>query len=320
MARVRRAVVIAALLAGATLSPVSSAQPRDAAAAEALFRQGREASDEGDHRTACAKFRESHRLDPALGTLFNIADCEERLGNVATAWTTFREVAQRLPPADDRRPLAEQRASLLEDRLPRLSVHFEGPSPPGTKITRNGVPLGSASMDAHLPVDPGVQRVIVDSPGRARAIFEIQASEGSRQTLTVRVGAPNRGAAALGSDASTPGEPAPKSGSPTLGWLVGGVGVVGLAVGSIAGVAVLSKKSTVDANCDARKVCNREGADAADEGRTLSTVSTAGFVVGALGIGLGGYLLLSTSKDGSETALAPAAGTRGGSVTLRRTF
>src|SRR5687768_2981870 len=57
----------------------AGAEPRDAAAAEALFRQGRQAADAGDHAKACEKFKESNRLDPALGTVFNIADCEEKL-------------------------------------------------------------------------------------------------------------------------------------------------------------------------------------------------------------------------------------------------
>ena len=37
------------------------------------------------------------RLDPAIGTVFNIADCEEKLGRLATSWTLFQEVVQRLP-------------------------------------------------------------------------------------------------------------------------------------------------------------------------------------------------------------------------------
>ncbi|MFO0567610.1 MAG: hypothetical protein U0263_18270 [Polyangiaceae bacterium] len=58
------------------------AQGRDATAAEALFNAGRDAVKAGDYPTACAKFRESNRLDPAPGTVLNLADCEEHLGHV----------------------------------------------------------------------------------------------------------------------------------------------------------------------------------------------------------------------------------------------
>jgi hypothetical protein len=55
------------------------------AAAEALFEQARAAMAAGSYDIACARFRDSDKLDPAVGTRFNLADCEERRGRVATA-------------------------------------------------------------------------------------------------------------------------------------------------------------------------------------------------------------------------------------------
>jgi hypothetical protein len=71
---------------------------RDPAAAEALFQQGKAALDRGDLDVACGKLRESHRLDPAVGTLFNVADCEERRGKTGTAWALFIEVRDKMQP------------------------------------------------------------------------------------------------------------------------------------------------------------------------------------------------------------------------------
>ena len=82
-------LLVSALLAS---TPARAQDARDPAAAEALFREGRTAAQKKDFTTACAKFRESNRLDPAVGTVFNIADCEERLGRLATSWTLFQEV------------------------------------------------------------------------------------------------------------------------------------------------------------------------------------------------------------------------------------
>src|SRR6478672_4877951 len=90
--------------------------PRDPTAAEALFRAGRAAADKGDYVTACPKFEESNRLDPELGTAFNLADCDEHVGKVASAWQLFKEVAQRLPPGDDRVSIATSRAAALEKK------------------------------------------------------------------------------------------------------------------------------------------------------------------------------------------------------------
>jgi hypothetical protein len=58
----------------------------DDAAAEALFLDGRRLMDLGKIDEACAKFDASEKPSPALGTLMNLADCEEKRGRIATAW------------------------------------------------------------------------------------------------------------------------------------------------------------------------------------------------------------------------------------------
>ena len=130
-----RHIVVSALLATApwVAAAPASAQGGDAAAAEVLFREGRTAADAGDYKKACEKFHESHRLDPAPGTMLNIADCEERQGRVATAWTFYRAVAQKLPPSDERTALARTRAQELEPRLPKLAIKLAPDAPPGTR-------------------------------------------------------------------------------------------------------------------------------------------------------------------------------------------
>ena len=58
-------------------------------AAAALFDEGRAALQRRDWDFACAKFAASERLDPAIGTQFNLANCEEERGRLATAWVMF---------------------------------------------------------------------------------------------------------------------------------------------------------------------------------------------------------------------------------------
>ena len=57
--------------------------PSDPPAAEALFRAGRSAFDRGDYADALRRFSESYQLEPAVGTLLNVASTEERLGKLA---------------------------------------------------------------------------------------------------------------------------------------------------------------------------------------------------------------------------------------------
>src|SRR5262245_52850537 len=89
-------------------------QARDAATAEALFRQGRQAMEAKSYAQACPKFAESQKLDPAAGTLMNLATCEEKLGKLASAWQHWKEAIDALPAKDDRIPFAKSRVDDLE--------------------------------------------------------------------------------------------------------------------------------------------------------------------------------------------------------------
>jgi len=282
-------VGFAALGTSAVLSfagPSQAQERRDPAAADELFRQGRTAAEQRDYLTACAKFRESNRLDAAVGTLFNIADCEEKLGRLATSWTLFQEVAQRLPFDDDRHAIAVQRAHALESRVPRLSVHLAPSARTDISVRRDGVTLGSASLDTWLPVDPGEHVVVVSAPGTESVSFVATVGEGERNQLDVKLG-PTR-VVAGGVNEPGPGAPA----NHTAAYLVGGLGALGLVTGVVAGVLVLDRKSTVDQNC-IDHICNQAGYDAAQSGKTLGVVTTIGLITGAVGLGTGTYLFLS---------------------------
>src|SRR5262249_26584812 len=104
LVRPRSLLVTATFLVLVHAPGVARASGNDPAAAEALFREGRAAAQKGDWETACPKLRESQRLDPAAGTLLNLADCEEHRGKVATAWQLYRQVVESLPETDERVP------------------------------------------------------------------------------------------------------------------------------------------------------------------------------------------------------------------------
>lgn len=273
--------------------PGHAQERRDPAAAEELFRQGRAAAEKRDYLSACEKFRESNRLDPALGTLFNIADCEEKLGRLATSWTLFREVAQRLPPDDERRAIALQRAQALDARVPRLSVHLAPTGRTDILVRRDRVELGRASLDTWLPVDPGEHVVVVDAPGTESASFMVRIGEAERSRLDVQVGPPSTHAPAEST------EPRP-SVNHTAAYVLGGLGVAGLVTGVVAGILVLDRKSTVADNCTDH-VCNQTGYDAAQSGKTLGVVTTVGLVTGAVGLGGATYLFLSAPPPAEKS-------------------
>jgi hypothetical protein len=282
----------------------------DPAAAETLFRQGRALSDAGDVEGACAKFRESARLDPAIGTTFNIADCEERLGHLARAWTLFGEVVQRLPPTDKRHDVAKKRAAALEPRLPKLSVRLAANAPASARVTRDGVELGPASLGTPLPVDPGEHLVVVSAPGHADQRFKLLISEREIRILDADVGPlepkrvdePPLGRAPVDQQLPPSHSISPPPRSPVLGYAIGGIGVAGFVTGAIAGALVLQKKHVVDQHCGATKLCDDEGYQASKSGKTLGIVTTAGLLTGAIGVGTGAFLILHASTPGDPRA------------------
>jgi hypothetical protein len=283
----------------------------DPAAAEALFRDGRAAAQKGDWDTACPKLRESQRLDPAAGTLLNLADCEEHRGKVATAWQLYRQVVESLPDTDERVPLAKKRAADLERRLPHLTVRFAGPAPSGTKIVRNDIELSDASLGSALPVDPGTYKIVVTAPGRQPSSTEVVVAEGASPAIDVRAGAPLGG---------TEMPPPTKASTHSAAWVVGGIGVAGLGVGAVAGILTLGKKGTVDDNCNADKRCNPTGYDAAQSGKTLGMVTTTGLIVGAIGVGVGAYLLLSGDKAGTANSVTAGFAADGPTLAFRHAW
>src|SRR6266498_1038121 len=82
------AFVLLAHLPGAASAQVSA---ENRAAAQALFDLGRTLITSGRAEEACPKFEESQRLDPGVGTQLNLADCYDRTGRTASAWTLYIE-------------------------------------------------------------------------------------------------------------------------------------------------------------------------------------------------------------------------------------
>src|SRR6187549_3979092 len=78
----------------ASSARAQAASPADESLAESQFNEGRKLMEGGRPKEACPKFESSQRLDPALGTLLNLADCYERIGLLASAQRRFLEAAQ----------------------------------------------------------------------------------------------------------------------------------------------------------------------------------------------------------------------------------
>jgi hypothetical protein len=174
----------AVMLVLSSLSTRSFAvETREVAAARELFHVARRAAEANDYATACPKFQESYTLDPAVGTLLNIADCDRRAGRIATAWTKFKLALEQLAADDDRRPSVQRVAFELEQRVPKLTFSLGGDAPTGCSVERDGATIEAESFGVSLPVDPGEHVIVVKAPGYAGRRYEFAISEGQSKEV-----------------------------------------------------------------------------------------------------------------------------------------
>jgi hypothetical protein len=281
----------------------------DAAAAGALFTAGRDDVKAGRYEQACPKFAESYRLQPATGTLFNLADCEEHVGRIASAWQHFREAADKMPADDERLPIAKQRIAELEPKLPKIVIRLAAGAPSGTTVARDGVELGEASFGLALPADPGKHEVAVSAPGHETKHYEVDLAPAAVKELEVTAGPPVAVAAKPAPEHPTTTATTSGGGAKTIGWTLVGLGGAGVAAGAITGVLAHGKKSTADDHCP-DKVCDPTGSDAVDAGKSLATVSTIAWIGGAAALAVGTTLLVVGGGSGREAkaAIAPSIG------------
>jgi hypothetical protein len=311
MRRTKSALSCAFLLALAALGSARAyAQPADPATAEALFRQGRDALARGDYAAACPKFVESQRLDPSIGALMNIADCEEHDGHLTKAWELWHEAIDQLLHAnDDRVAVARVRAEAVDKRIPRLTLRLDGENP-GARLARDGIELGRASLGVPLPVDPGSHLVTVTMAGHRDAEWSVKLAEGEARELVLDVGSvlePEPRASQRG-DAKR-----------TVGFVAVGVAGAALVVTAVSGLVVLNDKSIVDSECGPGKGCSQQGVDAAGQGKTWLAVNTVAAAVTIVSAGLGAVLIL-TSNPKATTSVVATTLPSGGGLVLRRSF
>ncbi len=329
VSRLRLAAVVSACFAAA---PAFAQPVTDPAAADALFQKGREAAEKADWTTACPKFAESQRLDPAPGTLLNLADCEEHLGQVASAHEHFKTALETLSANDDRIPFARSHLAALEKSIPHLTLNAAPDLPADAKVMRDDVQLGSASFGLAIPVNPGTHMIVVTAPGHKEKRTTITLKVGEAETLTLRAGDVEAIAPVV--VAPVPRTPLPHMNGAEVaagggstraaGLVLGSIGLVGLGAGAVTGLMVLGKKSIINdpTHCDqATHVCDQAGVDAASSGKTLSLVSTVAFAAGGAAL-VGGVVLLVVGNSETKTAtiVTPESYVGGAGLRVIHTF
>jgi hypothetical protein len=279
--------------------------------AEALFAEARQLMEAGNHGAACPKLALSNQLDPAPGTLLNLAECLLALGKTATAWSTLRDAKSLAERGGDqpRADLAERRIRALEPRLAHVVV--EVPTAhriPGLAIKRGSDLVPDAMWGTSVPVDPGRITVEATAPGHRSVRLVVEPKEGAREIVTVPLLArlPARAAepTPVAQPSSQPVTKDANTGSTQriLGGTFLGVGVVAVGVGAYLGLRARSDWRDAKDQCSVGTTgCSDAAIQGADDAGKKADISTVLFIAGGA-FATGGLALYLTAPSSRETA------------------
>lgn len=306
MRRLPRAMRVFGTSAILALASGAHAQPNDPALAEMLFQEGAKLFEAGNYVEACPKFAASHKADPGGGVIFNLGVCDEKLGKTASAWAAFLEAAAiAKSPADAAD--AKQRADAIAPKLVRLQITVPRPAE-GLTIKRDGGALDRAAWGTPVPVDPAGYRIDAEAPGKKPWSTTV-AVQDEGKTVIVEipplVDATSAGPTATATVTATMAEPPRSFGAQKgLALAAGGLGVVGVVLGSALAFTAKSKWDEAKPHCDEQHTCDPWGLRNGNDAYALANGATGSFIVGAAGLTVAVILWLTAP---SRTVPAKAA-------------
>jgi len=318
---------LAALLGAAFSHP---ARAGDVATAQVLFDEGRRRMAEHDYANACPKLAESQRLSPAVGTEFNLADCWEHVGKLASSWAAFLDVADltHRRGETEREQAARQRAAALEPRLGRLIIDVPAARRVvNLEVTRDGDLVRDALWGIAVPVDAGEHSVEARAPGGLHWSGIVRTQDGQTATIGVSALTAPGGVAVVtppeGHVSAPPSLPPPTIPPPSvppepihgpdrtaalvaLGATVvfAGVGILGL----VEHQANINSYNT-DSSCPAIGAPSRPAHcnDFVSSANTWNTVAVVGFVASGVALAGGVTLWLLAPRPASSASGATAS-------------
>lgn len=320
-----------ALVVGAILCTTQVAYADPQSDAKDLFTHARELRKAGDCGQAVPLFRRAYTLYPqGLGTLRNIAECEEQLGHFASsrrAWLDLKRalIAQATPNPDYNSwdTEADEAAARLKPKVAELHVDVtvktpdtEGPAndKSGVDLIINGENLGPSLVGVPIDRDPGTYTVRAQTPDATPVEQSITLAAGDNKHMSLRL---------VKTPKATPGDTTQPPGMDsdadarhtrrTIGWIVTGVGGAALVTGAVTLILRGSAKSDLDSKCGGdHENCvttNRDDVNSVvDRGKTMSTLTTVFGIAGGVFIAAGVTLVVLNPNSVSAVRVSPSIG------------
>jgi hypothetical protein len=244
------------------------------AVAESLFRDGKRLFQSDDFEHACPKLAQSYQVDPAGGTALLLAICYEKQGKLASAWARYNDalVLARRDAREDRERRAHEGLDSVEPKLSYIEFKLDPTTQAiaGVTLSIDGTELPAIS-DARLPVDAGHHKLTIRAPNYESWHAEIAVGGPS---FTESIAVPTlqvKPVAAAPASLTLPPQTAPvlANAAPqlaergghrnirTTAYVIGGVGLAAVAVGSYFGVRAVQLKNDANGICPTTQ-CTQE--------------------------------------------------------------
>ncbi len=186
------------------------------------------------------------------------------------------------------------------------------------KVTVDGALFAERLAGTPLSVDPGEHTFAFETAGQPTVqkklvVRESEKDRRERITLGARDTATQHAAAQFGAEG--PGSQPSAVTSSGIGTqkifaiVAGGVGVVGLGIGSAFGLIAMSKKIDAESACPDSLCTNQDGSNRWRDAASAGNLATVGFIVGSVGIAAAAVLWITVpSSSGSRTQVGCGPG------------
>jgi serine/threonine-protein kinase len=209
-----------------------------------------------------------------------------------------------------------------------------GADAPGLEVRVDSTVLGKASWGVAIPYDPGKHHVTATAPGKKQFKKSITlGAKSDRQEIVVGAlepGPPQQTGASevpakstvLGTTSTSPSSP--ESGSSNVPiFLIGGIGIVGLGIGTYFGVQATSLSKESNEKCPTTSCEDAAAVEMMHTANRDAWIANVGIGVGVVGVGVATYLFFAgrgSKETKSGLTVLPIVGVREGGLSLRRAW
>ena len=246
--------------------------------------------------------------DPTTADCLAASDASLKLGNdhkLRAERSQLLVCATSTCPADIRKECLG-RVDEVNAQIPTIvfsAKDSSGADLSAVRVTMDGEVLAERFQGTALSIDPGEHTFTFETAGQPPSMKKLVIVQGQKDRREVITFGTDQGGTATPMAASPSTPPPNDSGGmgtqKNLAIVAGGIGVVGLGLGTVFGVMASSQKNDAQSACPSNPCSTQDGANKWSTAGSTGNISTIGFIVGGVAVA-GGAVLWFTAPSSSS--------------------